>query len=252
MRVLRALPEVAMWALIAITAIVDLAVYTHVVQGENASAHVRVAGTIGPSTPGSGDPQPQATVSAADRAERNDSESLPGRFVPPQGRQHTDTYPLRQHIPFCSEGGVSNECYGSTPPTSGLHLPVQGNVRLADGNRVKVPPDPGVYDFQIPREAIPHIEEHAGVYVGYHCTSDACNTTIGRLKDLVTQEISLGARVVLSPDDDLDSNTIGVVAWTRLDAFDATAYTDERVRTFIKAHSCRFDPERFCSSPQIN
>ena len=44
---------------------------------------------------------------------------------------------------------------------------------LADGNRMNIPPDPGVYDFAIPRESIPHIEEHAGVYVGYHCVGDA-------------------------------------------------------------------------------
>lgn len=241
-----------MWALIVATAVLDLAVYTHVVRGENASSHVRIPATNSGGTPINGGAQPEATVSVADRAELTDSDSLPGRFVPPQGRQHTANYPLRQHVPFCSDGGVSNECYASNPPTSGLHLPVQRNVSLPDNHRINVPPDPGVYDFVIPREAIPHIEEHAGVYVGYRCTSDDCNSVIDRLKNLVTQEISLGARVVLSPDDDLDSNTIGVVSWTRIDSFDASAYDDDRVRTFIKAHSCRFDPESFCKVPAIN
>ena len=68
----------------------------------------------------------------------------------------------------------------------------------------------------------------------------------------MTQEVSLGARVVLSPDDDLDGNTIAAAAWTRVDSFDASDYSDDRVRSFIKAHSCRFDPERFCKSAPIN
>ncbi|MDP9236499.1 MAG: DUF3105 domain-containing protein [Chloroflexota bacterium] len=189
---------------------------------------------------------------AAEHAESDDSESLPGRFVPAQGRQHTPAYPLRDRVRFCDSDHVANDCYASNPPTSGLHLPVQGTVLLADGHRLRIPPDPGIYEFDVPREAIAHIEEHAGVYVGYSCASDACRTTVERIRDLVTEEISLGARVVMSPDADLDQNTIGLAAWTRVDTFDAADYSDDRVRRFIKAHSCRFDPELFCKGAQLN
>ena len=51
----------------------------------------------------------------------------------------------------------------------------------------------------------------------------------------------------MSPDPDLDDDTIGLAAWTRVDVFSAADYTDDRVRAFIKAHSCRFDPELFCA-----
>ena len=129
---------------------------------------------------------------------------------------------------------------------------MQRNILLEDGNRLNIPPEPDVYDFAIPRESIPHLEEHAGVYVGYNCASDACDGAVERLTDLVSQELSLGARVVMSPDPDLDDDTIGLAAWTRVDNFTADEYTDERVRTFIKAHSCRFDPELFCPQTPVN
>ena len=193
-----------------------------------------------------------ATELAAERAESDDSESLPGRFVPSQGRQHTGTYPLSHRVPFCGADHISGDCYASNPPTSGMHLPVRGTVLLQGGHRLRIPPDSGVYDFDVPREAIPHVEEHAGVYVGYNCAADGCRSTVERVKDLVTQEIALGARVVMSPDADLDQDTIGLAAWTRVDAFGAGDYSDERVRSFIKAHSCRFDPELFCKGPQLN
>jgi hypothetical protein len=237
MRILRRLPEVVVWVLIAATAAVIVAVYSGIVRGEDA---IDLRKT------------PNAAMKASQAAELDDSTKLPGRFVATQGRQHTDPYPLKTPVAFCPEHRTSNDCYASNPPTSGMHLPVQGTVLLANGHRLKIPPDPGVYDFPIPREAIPHIEEHAGVYVGYNCTSGACDATAERLKDLVTQEISLGARAVMSPDPDLDDDTIGLAAWTRVDTFAASDYTDERVRAFIKAHSCRFDPELMCKATVVN
>lgn len=247
--VLRLLPETLLWMLIAATAAVNLVVYTGFVHGED-GIDLRNEQPRG-ATPAAV-PTLSAAQSASLRAESDDSAELPGRFVPTQGRQHTAVYPLATRVDFCPEHTTSDDCYASNPPTSGLHFPVQANVLLDDGHRLKVPPDPGVYDFAIPREAIPHIEEHAGVYVGYNCITDACETTVERLKDLVTQEISLGARVVMSPDTDLDEDTIGLAAWTRVDNLDLSEYTDERVRTFIKAHSCRFDPELFCKATPVN
>jgi len=251
MRIVRALPEVVLWVLILATATVIGAVYTGIVHGED-GIDLRTTTPRGANaTPGAvATPSPAQKASLI--AESDDSSRLPGRFVPTQGRKHTSAYPLDNRVEFCPEHRTSDDCYASNPPTSGLHLPVQGPVLLADGHAIKIPPDPGVYGFAIPREAIPHIEEHAGLYVGYRCTSDACATTIERLKSLVTQELSLGARVVMSPDPDLDNDTIGIAGWTRVDNFASSDYTDARVRAFIKAHSCRFDPELFCKATPVN
>ncbi|HYM14348.1 MAG TPA: DUF3105 domain-containing protein [Dehalococcoidia bacterium] len=204
--------------------------------------------TAAPAAPPSG---ASAPVRADLVAESDASPDLPGRFVPTQGRQHTAQYPI-VHVEFCPTDQVRSDCYASNPPTSGLHLPVQPLVVLPDGHRLKIPPDPGLYAFAIPREAIPHIEEHAGVYVGYNCASAGCDRVVDEITTVVRQELSLGARVVLSPDPDLAPGTVGLAAWTRVDVFPATAYTDARVRSFIKAHSCRFDPEHFCKPPVIN
>lgn len=244
-------------ALILALLLTNLVLYGGVFRGEHAvsSANKTIAFPSGASgeTGTTATPAPKSAAElAAEQAESDDSERLPGRFVPSQGRQHTQAYPLSHRIPFCAPDEVSNDCYASNPPTSGLHLPVQGTVLLEGGNRLRIPPDPGIYDFVVPREAIPHLEEHAGVYLGYRCESDGCRTTVERVKDLVDQEVSLGARIVMSPDPDLDPDTIALASWTRVDSFDAAEYSDDRVRGFIKAHSCRFDPEQFCKDTPIN
>ncbi len=248
MRVLRFAPEVVMWLLIVGVGLINLAVYTGVVRGEDAIDVRKARPTDGPFF--STTPEIVPTLSPqrqqAHDAELDDSDDLPGRFVATQGRQHTDAYPSNEHIPFCPENKISSDCYASNPPTSGLHLPVQGSVRLDGGNTLKIPPDPGIYDFEIPREAIPHIEEHAGVFVGYHCVTDACERVVEELRNLVDQELSLGARVVLAPSADLAEDTIGLAAWTRVDVFPVADFSESRVSRFIDAHSCRFDPEGFC------
>jgi hypothetical protein len=255
MRFVRFLPEIALAALMVVLLAINGVLYSGVLIGEDAINVQKVAaGTADPGQAGRAATAPvaDATLTPSERAELDDSADLPGRFVPAQGREHTPPYSANLHVPFCKDGSISKTCYASNPPTSGLHLPVQGTIQLRDGHQLKIPPDPDIFDFPVPREAIPHIEEHAGVYVGYNCLSDDCRSTVERLKDLVAQEISLGARAVMSPDPDLDDGVIGLAAWTRVDTFDAGDYSDERVRRFIKAHSCRFDPEHFCKTTPIN
>ena len=132
---------------------------------------------------------------------------LPGVFVPAQGRGHLNhTFDAnRAPKPFCEgvassedpvgtqnvdvptpEADVENDCYSSNPPSSGWHLASQRNADLGDGIVLnRIPPDPGVYppDVEIPREAIPHILEHAGVFIGYHCNDGdaACEEMVQRL-----------------------------------------------------------------------
>jgi len=190
---------------------------------------------------------------AADLAEADASASLPGRFVASQGKQHVEPWPLRRRVPYCSPGAVSDDCYASRPPTSGLHVPVQRAARLSRGVTTLIPPDPGIYEFDLPREVVPHIQEHAGVFVGYNCASDGCRDAVKRLRDVVGQELSIGGRIVMTPFSDLDPDTIALASWTRVDTFDAASFDPARVRDFIKAHSCRYDPEDFCrNQPRVS
>ena len=236
--------DVAMIVAIGIVAALNVFLYTLIYDSPAVALGDNVANIPGGSAPGI-----DARRTAAEAAEQDNSAALPGRFVPNQGRQHVND---GRRVAYCGDGPVTNACYSTVPPTSGLHLGVQRSARLSDGNVINVPPDPNVYDFPIPREVVAHIQEHAGVFLGYNCASADCRQSVSRTERLVLGELALGARVVMAPFADLPEDTIALASWTRLDDFTPTEYTDERVRDFIKAHSCRFDPEGFCDEPVVN
>jgi hypothetical protein len=238
MRILRAAPEIILWLLIVGVALLNVALYTGVVEGEDA-INIREEDFVVLE-------DGQSHRERAIAAENDDSDNLPGTFVASQGRQHTATWSEEHTVEFCPEGVSAEGCYASNPPTSGLHLPVERDVMLSSGRVINIPPDPGIYDVEIPRESIPHLQEHAGVYAGYNCSSDECRTAVDNLTNLVDQLISSGHRVVLAPSTDLPNDTIGLAAWTRVDTFPSSDYTEQRAMAFIEAHSCRFDPEGFC------
>ena len=146
---------------------------------------------------------------------------------------------------------VPTNCYNSNPPSSGKHLNVQRNVDIGNGARVNIPPDPDVYpsDIVIPREAIAHALEHAGVFVGYNCAEgdSACDETVKKIEDLVNDRIdNHDDRVIMARDPDLVVGTIGVASWTRVMNFPYADYDKGKVEDFIGTHSCRFDPENIC------
>lgn len=204
-------------------------------------------------------------------AEQDDDPSLPGVFAASQGRGHfSEGWFGHAMTPFC-EGVASSglnvaveatpnplhaaddpdRCYQSNPPSSGRHLGVQRNVDIGGGIVINIPPDPDVYphDVEIPRDAIPHILEHAGVFVGYHCAEGdvGCEAFVAEIEDLVNQRIDgFDDRVVMARDTDLPVGEIGLAAWTRvLNVRWDEAELDD-IEEFISVHSCRFDPEGFC------
>jgi hypothetical protein len=144
------------------------------------------------------------------------------------------------------------DCYNSNPPSSGQHLGVQRNVDVTGtGVFMNIPADPDVYedDVLIPREAVAHILEHAGVFVGYNCAASdqACLDVVEQLKDLVNDRIdNNNDRVVMAHYLDLPEGEIGVSSWTRALNMKAAEYDQNAVEDFIGTHSCRFDPEGFC------
>ena len=147
---------------------------------------------------------------------------------------------------------VPTECYASNPPSSGEHLNGQANVEVADGIILpSIPPDPNVYpeDVLVPREAIPHILEHAGVFVGYNCEdgNQECRDIVQELTDLVNSRIDNNDdRVVMANDPDLPENSIGLSSWTRVLNMPISEWDKGEVEDFIGTHSCRYDPEEFC------
>jgi hypothetical protein len=209
-------------------------------------------------------------------AEADASSSIPGTFEPTQGRNHfPGSYvPGRVELPFCPGVAWSGDpsppavptpvasptpapqsaqltCHSTNPPTSGEHLNVQNNVDAGNGIVIKIPPDPDIYppSVEVPRDAIPHILEHAGVFVGYNCASgdSACSSVIDKLTSLVTDRLQNGGdRIVMAHDNDLVPGTIGMAAWTRLYEFKYQDYNAKQAQQFMDKNSCRFDPEGFC------
>ncbi len=148
---------------------------------------------------------------------------------------------------------VPSNCYNSNPPSSGKHLNVQRNVDVGGGSIMNIPADPNVYpdDLETPRDAIAHILEHAGVFVGWNCKSGdtACTDAVQKLKDLANNRIdNHDNRIVLAHDRDLPEGTIGMSSWTRVLNFPASEWDQQKdlAEKFMAKNSCRFDPEGFC------
>lgn len=218
------------------------------------------------------------SLTGPDKAEADSSSSIPGVYVPSQGRGHfTGAWTKdRANTPFClgvqwsgsssaapaatatpaatSQPGttptVQTGCYNSNPPSSGKHLNVQNNVDVGNGIVIKIPPDPDIYppSVEVPRDSIAHILEHAGVFLGYNCADgdSACNDVVEQVKSLVTDRIGAGDRIVMAHDNDLVPGTIGMSSWTRVYDFRYQDYDAKETQRFLDKNSCRYDPEGFC------
>ena len=146
---------------------------------------------------------------------------------------------------------VPTDCYNSNPPSSGRHLGVQRNIDIGGGKIINIPPDPDVYphDVEIPRDAIPHALEHAGLYIGWNCEEgdQACLDVVQQIEDVANSRIDNNDnRIIMSIDLDLPVGTIGLAGWTRVMNFAYADYDEAAVTDFISTYSCRFDPEGFC------
>ncbi len=215
------------------------------------------------------------------QVEQDESSDIPGTYVPSHGRNHFSSgFGGHQMTPFCASvpssdsarltiigsgtpsargtvnatPTVTTNCYTSNPPSSGEHLNVQRNVDVGGGNTVNIPADPDVYPdgVEIPRDSIPHILEHAGVFVGWNCANGdaACTDAAQKLEDLVNLRIdNYNNRVVMAHDNDLPEGTFGLASWTRVFTIDASDWANQTgaAENFIATNSCRFDPEGFCS-----
>ncbi len=170
----------------------------------------------------------------------------------PSSTPTTDTTP-GAHGTVNTTPTVPTNCFTSNPPSSGQHLNVQRNIDVGGGNIINIPADPDVYpdDVEMPRDAIPHTLEHAGVFVGWNCASGdtACSDAAQKLKDLVNDRIDNNDnRVVMAHDNDLPEGTFGLASWTRVLSINASEWENQKgeAESFISTNSCRFDPEGFC------
>lgn len=129
------------------------------------------------------------------------SQNLPGEFVKDLGREHISQ---QEH-----------HTYNSNPPTSGPHFP---NVA-----------EWGVYQQEIPDEMLLHNLEHGGVWISYKpgIPEDIKKKLEGFYE-------KYGRKIIVVPRSKNDAD-IALAAWSRLDKFNVSDFSEERVDKFIKA-----------------
>ena len=126
---------------------------------------------------------------------------LPGQFFPEQGREHVA--PGYQFT------------YNSNPPTSGPHF--------------GEPAEWGAYKEELPDQTLIHNLEHGGVWISYK--PGIPDDLRQKLENFYT---TWGRKIIVTPRTKNDSD-IALAAWSRLDTFSASEFSEERVNRFIKA-----------------
>lgn len=177
--------------------------------------------------------------------------ATPNGTQQPETPSATPTATSEGTAPSAGTPTPDNSCYNSNPPSSGRHFGVQRNKEIAPGAFTNIPPDPDVYppDIDAPREAVAHVAEHAGIFVGYNCPEGdlACDDVVTQLADVVNNRIdNHDDRVTMMYFSDLPEGQIGLVSITRWDRFDYTEFEEDRVENFISDNACRYDTEGFC------
>lgn len=136
---------------------------------------------------------------------RRPAEGGPGESIPDQGAQH-----VAIGTPFN---------YNSNPPTSGPHF--------------ANPAEWGVYTEEIHDQILIHNLEHGGIWVSYR--PGVASRTVERLEAIAKE---YGRKMIMAPRQANDTD-IALAAWNHLDKFSAAEFSEERVRSFIKAYRNR-------------
>lgn len=128
--------------------------------------------------------------------------NLSGALYPDQGREHI------------AQG--HEHSYNSNPPTSGWHYPQAAEW--------------GAYREELPDETIIHNLEHGGIWISYK--PDISEEIRAKLEGFFEK---WGRKIIVAPRAKNDAD-IALAAWTRLDTFAVSEYSEERVEQFIRAY----------------
>jgi hypothetical protein len=159
--------------------------------------------------------------------EMDASITLPGEFHPSQGNLHL-------------QNGRSFSEYSTNPPTSGPHWVGGAAFLTAKGHVVGIPPAWGVYDEELPNEALVHAEEHGGVIVWFDAAAGCRTDCQQSLTDVVSRFVDRGRHVILVPRHNLGSPIV-LTAWTRLQRLNHADMV--AIAAFVTAHDRRYNPE---------
>lgn len=152
--------------------------------------------------------------------------SLPGQFVAAQASGR---------IPVGGE--YSN--YSTNPPTSGPYWS-DGTYPLPSGFVVTIPVQWGIYNQEIPVEALVGSMERGGVVIWYNDQAGCDIMCLQALDLLVKPMVQDQHRLILVRNHAMQ-HPVAVTSWTRMLTLDHV--DGATILQFIKAHEGRYNPE---------
>lgn len=176
-------------------------------------------------------------------AEADDGPSLPGEYVDLPaiygGFYGNDSGPstaehIHRQLDYAEQG---------LPPAGGPHWGsgACGNDPLS-APAFCGPAPWGIYREPWPAESLVHNMEHGGLIIWYNTADQA---VIDDLENFGQENSNM--LLVVTPYPDMEPEHIAITVWSRRDKFPVSDYSRDRLRRFVDALYCRFDPEGFCS-----
>lgn len=99
----------------------------------------------------------------------------------------------------------------------------------------------GIYRTPWQAETLIHNMEHGGTVIWYDTTDQAF---IDELEEFVKDNSD--KLLVLAPFPDMEDESVAITVWARRDKFPVSEYSLNRIKEFMDAFYCKFDPEDFC------
>lgn len=158
--------------------------------------------------------------------EQNAQASLPGQFVAAEASGQ---------IPV----GAEYPDYATNPPTSGPYWKT-GTYTLPSGFVVTVPVQWGIYNQEIPAEALVGNMYRGGVVIWYNDQAGCDIMCLQALDLLVKPMVQDQHRIVLVPNHEME-HPVAATSWTRMLTLDQV--DGGSILQFIQAHEGRFNPE---------
>ncbi len=152
--------------------------------------------------------------------------SLPGQFVPAQSSGQ---------IPV----GADYSNYSTNPPTSGPYWS-DGTYPLPSGYVVTIPVQWGIYNQEIPVEALVGSMQRGGVVIWYNDQAGCDVICLQALDLLVKPMVQDQHHLILVPNHTIQ-HPVAVTSWTRMLTLDHV--DGASILQFIKAHEGRYNPE---------
>jgi hypothetical protein len=194
----------------------------------------------------SGKPADSANA-AAIKAEADSSTTLSGEWVNlPEiygGAYGDDAGHVERPVDYATDCNDDGSVCNSNPPVGGPHWGSSTCPESPDDATPFCGPVPwGIYRETWDTESVVHNMEHGGIVVWYKTD----NTEVrDEIEGLIRRHLDRGELVLMVPYDDMEDDMIAVTAWSRIDKFPVSEYTEDRVETFMSDHARRFNPEKF-------